>query len=172
MCHVDIHRQQDLSARQVSIRRIVRCSQLLLGQAVDHSGAVLERIAQELYDGGFVRKRWQIGRIGILQSSAELVVCGSPTLIDSGCGRNPYFSAGMASATAIDSWLRAARCLEYSAAGVEAGAACETPQKSEIANVATAPTETAKRCIIRPLGGNFSPCTASAGAPPSVLPGI
>src|SRR5215469_10648779 len=42
-----------------------------------------------------------------------------PKSMDSGCGRKPYWSGGIAFATATDKPLRAAKCLAYSPATPE-----------------------------------------------------
>src|SRR5882757_6773345 len=45
-----------------------------------------------------------------------MCVINSPKVMDSGWGRKPYWSGGIASATAIESLLRAPKRLEYSPA--------------------------------------------------------
>src|SRR5579864_5275556 len=71
----------------------------------------------------------------------------SPKFMDSGCGRKPYCSAGMACATAIDSLPRAPKCPEYSpAAFAGTGAAFANTSESE----STRQTGTAARDSIRP----------------------
>src|SRR5216110_2104998 len=55
-----------------------------------------------------------------------------PKSMDSGWGRKPYWSAGMALATATERPLRAAKCLAYSPAALDAsGAATAEKEKGK-----------------------------------------
>jgi hypothetical protein len=51
--------------------------------------------------------------------------------MESGCGRNEYFSGGMAWATATDNLLSAAKCLKYSPAA-SGGAAAAFAARNKI----------------------------------------
>src|SRR5579864_7085038 len=45
---VNVHSQQDVAAWKMPVGRIMRCSQLRLGQVAHHRRAVLERIGEKL----------------------------------------------------------------------------------------------------------------------------
>src|SRR5438445_11113181 len=55
----------------------------------------------------------------------------SPKFMESGCGRNEYFSGGIAWATATDNLASAAKCLEYSPEA-SGGAAAASAARSKI----------------------------------------
>src|SRR5882762_11402346 len=80
----------------------------------------------------------------------------SPKSMESGCGRKEYCSGGMASATATDNLLRAAKCLEYSPAAPR-GAAAASAAKSKTGTSKTRVT-TARDFI--PPPGKFMCCDA------------
>ena len=76
MCDMDVHGKQDFAAGKTTVRRIVRGIKLGVGEIRDHRGTVVERIAQEFYDGVFFGGRRKRGRLGIFQASTELVIRG------------------------------------------------------------------------------------------------
>src|SRR5215472_16135485 len=53
-----------------------------------------------------------------------------PKSMDSGCGRKPYWSGGIAFATATERPLRAAKCLAYSPAALEGAGAARSGERT------------------------------------------
>lgn len=76
MRHVYVHGQQNLAAGEASVGRVVRFAELSLIQRRDHSGAVVEGIAQELNNFIFAGCGGQLWRVGVLQASTELIASG------------------------------------------------------------------------------------------------
>src|SRR5437016_10231311 len=68
-----------------------------------------------------------------------------PKSMDSGWGRKPYWSAGMALATATERPLRAAKCLAYSPAALDASGAATAGKRER--EIRTARVQTERDCI-------------------------
>src|SRR5207237_7003519 len=68
-----------------------------------------------------------------------------PKSMDSGWGRKPYWSAGMALATATERPLRAAKCLAYSPAALDASGAATAGKRER--EIRTARVQTERDCM-------------------------
>src|SRR5262249_46300125 len=69
-----------------------------------------------------------------------MCIINVPNVIESACGLNPYWSAGIASATATVSFRCGSRCFEYSPAGSsgDASACAPMPKNKSVATHANA----------------------------------